>query len=182
MTYHTIDEINSNSIYQPPAAWINPLPTELLNDIKTRNYYNCKPNYLTRMVHKNHCPISWRRYNMEKFSWRGAFDPNDEDYDEDGFFHGEEAYEHPYLCGGSGNLYFEREGIEIMNRTIRPMLVRGNNPTKILFNWDTDGNDDCDHSQARDLKWAKRKLKMNNVKGRSKATTLEKAVKLLMSI
>lgn len=188
--------INNDTIYQPPAVFLtSPLPADLLNDIKTRNYYNCKPNHFTRMWGEfkwcgnpdnciKLCPISYRLKENEKWQKNHGcpYDPNDQLWDEEGFFHNYDDNEHPNISGGTGKLYFERKGIEILDLTIRKLLVRGNNPTKILFNFATSDYDDQDHTKAKDIRWAKRILKMNNVKGRSKATTLEKAVKLLMSI
>lgn len=48
-TFLSLEEINSNPIYNPPAHWIAEYPADLLSDINNKNYKNCygKINSLT---------------------------------------------------------------------------------------------------------------------------------------
>ena len=170
MTYLTIEELNSNAIYQPPATWINPLPTNLLNDIKTRNYCNCVCGRSKSLI--QHTPKNHALEYLEKPSWGRIYTEAEKNsHDNYGFFFIWKQDYNPDSCG-----------VEVVGRTIQSLNVVGeeHHLRQLLINEDIDI--DCqDCSTCKDLAWVKKVLKMNNVKGRSKATTMKKAVKLLMS-
>lgn len=172
MTYLTIEEINSNTIYQPPAAWINPLPTQLLDDIKTRNYRNCVCGRSKRLL--LHTPKNHALEYLEKPSWGRIYTETEKNsHDDNGFFFIWNQDYNPDRCG-----------VEVVGRTIQSLNVVGEEhyQRKLLTNWDDLENDGEDYSNCKDMAWVKKCLTINKVKGRSKATTMEKAVKLLMSI
>lgn len=187
MTYLTIDEINSNTIYQPPAHWINQLPTELLNDITTRNYRNCVCGRSKRLI--QHTPKQHSLEYLEKSSWGRIYTEQEkQNHDNFGFFLGESVLKVLYrkigFYGSINNDYNpDRCGVEVVGRTLQCLNVVGNEhyQRKLLTSCNDMENDGQDHSYCKDIAWVKKCLTMNKVNGRSKATTMEKAVKLLMS-
>ncbi len=180
--------INNDPIYMPSdeLKYEQPkLPADLARCINMRDYTGCRgylnSKYSSRSTTKSGwCPLREHMTSFENKLGKRLIYPEDErdEHDKYGFFFGlDSLYEF-------GHMNIDRCGVEVAGRKIRNLNVIGDlhHTRKLLIQPETHDVDDQDHTYCWDLSKIKRLLKMNEVKGRSKATTMEKAVKLLMSI
>lgn len=159
--------INNDPIYMPSAElkYEPPkLPADLKYDIEERNYHNIKfACGLKGYAKYGHHDDQGKYVNSKLWTQQKK-----DEHDREGFF----LINHKDRCG-----------IEVVGKTIAKLNVVGHerNERKLLVN-DKMNYNDQDWTMCWDLTKIKGFLTMNKVKGRSKATTMEKAVKLLMSI
>jgi hypothetical protein len=183
--FTTLNEINTNPIYQPPAQWLKTFPADLARCIIIRDYTGCRGYLNSKYEYRSTTKTGWcalreKMTSLENKLGRLIY-PEDErdEHDQFGFFFGLESLVE------DGYMNIDRCGVEVAGRKIRELNVVGHysHRRKLLIQPEThDDSDDQDHSYCWDITKIKGFLKINGIKGRSKATTMEKAVKLLMSI